>query len=207
MESLKKPTAEGNQQAGFVKSDTTEHNTEPKIRKGTKENEPDNTDSSQNNVIELSNGECFLVGPEYSLIPEGSYQAKFLYHETSNIFTRKEGKVRTGGKLYLWFEILPFYSDEINGVRLFKSYNVASLIGKKGRNGKFRMTRGKWFVRDYERLIGRTKRRDRLSPRAFSNKIFLIKTKTVVNNQDHKEWCEESQYSVIEKIMEVIAGV
>ena len=162
---------------------------------------------TQDNVTELQNGECLLVGPEYSLIPDGEYQAMYLYHETSNIFTRKEGKVRTGGKLYLWFEILPFHSGEANKKRLFKSYNVASLVGKKGRGGKFRMTRGKWFVRDYERLIGRTKRKDRISPRAFSGKIFLVETKTVKTNQDQEEWWEESQYSVIDKIKEVIAGV
>ena len=103
---------------------------------------------AHDNITELQNGECQLVGPEYSLIPEGEYQAIYLYHETSNIFTRKEGKAKTGGKLYLWFEILPFHSGEINEKRLFKSYNVTSLVGKKGRGGKFRMTRGKWFVRE-----------------------------------------------------------
>jgi hypothetical protein len=165
------------------------------------------TETQQNNVIELSNGECFLVGPEYCLIPEGSYQAKFLYHETSNIFTRKEGNIRTGGKLYLWFEILPFYSNEINSTKLFRSYNVASLVGKKGRNGKFRMTRGKWFVRDYERLIGDIKRGDRISPRAFASKVFQVKVTTVKFNQDKKKWCDASRYSVIEEVEEVLAGV
>ena len=140
------------------------------------------------------------------LIPEGEYEVEYLHHETSSIFTRNDGGVRAGGKLYLRFRILPLYSDEINGKELFKSYNVARLIGKPGKYGKFTMTRGKQFVRDFERLIGKTKSLKRISPSAFRGRIYRVKVRTVKINQHHEEWCDASQYSVIDEIIEAVTG-
>ena len=40
-------------------------------------------------VENLESGECQLLGPENVLIPEGIYQASYMYYETNGMFAKK----------------------------------------------------------------------------------------------------------------------
>ena len=165
---------------------------------------------SQSNIAELDAGECQLIGPKRQLIPEGEYEATFDHYETTSLFTKKVKKVREGGKVYLWFHIDPFNnSDQINSkdnIRLYISYNAASVQNPTGKNGKFKMTRAKKFVADYERLIGGVKRRDRISPNNYKGKMLRVRVRTVEKNRAQEKYSADECYSVIDELIEISVG-
>lgn len=161
------------------------------------------------NVAELDTGECELVGPEKHLIPEGDYEAVFTHYETAPIFIKKVREQSQGGKIYCWFRLDPYRTSKLDpreDYRLFIAYNAASLLAPFGRNGRFRMTRGKKFVKDYERLIGVVRRRDRISPNNLKGKLLKVHVHTVKRDHNQNEYGEASQYSVIDEIKEVLVG-
>lgn len=161
-------------------------------------------------VTGINVGECILIGPERHLIPDGFYEAIFSHHETASVFTKKVGDVREGGKLYLWFDIDPLHNSNVlnpnEKIKLYISYNAASVGVPTGRNGKFKMTRGKKFVQDFERLIGTVKRRDRISPSNYRNKVFKVKVRTVTIDKNKREYTEGGCYSIIDELVEILVG-
>lgn len=164
---------------------------------------------TQNNIEELDSGECELIGPERFLVPEGDYQAIYTHYETASVFQKKVNGFTEGGKLYLWFRIDPYKISSLDprdNVYLFISYNASSVLIPTGMNGKFKMTRGKKFVQDFERLIGTVKRRDRISPNNFKNMLVNVHVHTVTKNQHQKDHPEATHYSVIDQIKEIHAG-
>ena len=161
-------------------------------------------------ITEIDAGECELIGPEKFLIPEGDYEAIYSHYETSPIFIKKNKHGSEGGKVFLWFRIDPYKSSELidprQDTRLFISYNASSVQTPTGRNGKFRMTRGKKFVKDYERLVGSTKRRDRISPNNFKGKLIKVHVHTVLQDRKQKAYAEDAHYSVIDELKEILTG-
>lgn len=130
------------------------------------------------NVSEINTGECSLIGHERFLIPDGEYEAAYSHYETASVFTKKNKKngEREGGKVYLTFDIDPLGNNrEIEeGIKLFIAYNTSRVHSPTGKSGRFDMTRGKKFVKDYERLFGKIKRRDRISPNAYKGKLVRV---------------------------------
>lgn len=170
-------------------------------------------DHTSSPIVELDAGECLLIG-ERERIPEGNYQATYSHYETAGIFSsgiKGDKKIRSGGKVYLWFNIDPFKNskqiDARENIKLFLSYNAASIIHPFGKNGKFRMTRGKKFVQDFERLIGSVKRRDRISPNAYKNKVLNVHVSDVTRSSNQQKYEEEQYYSVIDKLNNIEAGI
>jgi len=152
------------------------------------------------NVVEISTGECTLIGYERFLIPDGEYEAAYSHHETASVFTKKNKKTgeREGGKIYLIFDIDPFGNNlEIEkGTKLFKAYNASKVYNPTGKNGKFDMTRGKNFVKDYEKIFGKIKRRYRISPNEYKGKLVSVSVRKV----------KDQSYSVIDEIEGIIVG-
>ncbi len=81
--------------------------------------------------------------------------------------------------MILWFTVLS--DGEYHGVKLKRFYNVRSLIGKLGKNGKYNPSG--WssdLIREYAELFGDVPDRlDRLTLRPFSNVIVTGEVKTV----------------------------
>jgi len=153
----------------------------------------------------VSKGECELIGPENTLIPEGIYEASYLHFETSALYSKKpvrKGKRREGGKVYLWFWIDPYGNkiDPSQRVELYLSYNTAYVELPTGRKGKFGAKKKSKYYKDYKRLIG-VARDDRISPNTYRNKLFKISVGTVTTNDRQKKHGEDEQYSVIREII------
>lgn len=152
------------------------------------------------NVSEINTGECSLIGHERFLIPDGEYEAAYSHYETASVFTRKNKNTgeREGGKIYLIFDLDPLGNNhEIEkGTKLFIAYNASKVHYPTGKNGKFDMTRGKKFVKDYEKHFGKIKRRDRISPNAYKGKLVRVNVRRV---KDHS-------YSLIEDVKEILVG-
>jgi len=164
-------------------------------------------------IVDLDTGECLLVG-DRERIPVGNYQAIYSHYETACVFSsgiKGEKKIRAGGKVYLWFDIDPYKNskqiDATENIKLFMSYNAASIIQPFGKNGKFKMTRGKKFVQDFERLIGSVKRRDRISPNAYKGKLLNVHVNDVTRSSTQGKYTEDQYYSVIDKLNKIDAGI
>ena len=165
-------------------------------------------------IVELDTGECQLIGHNFSRIPAGDYEASYSHYETAAVFSKKiKGDKTTlqGGKLYLHFNIDPFRNsgllDPKENVKLFISYNAASVIVPFGKNGKFRMTRGKHFVKDFERLNGSVKQRGRISPNTFKGKLLKVHVRDVTHGSNKKDkYTEDCYYSVIDQLKEILTG-
>ena len=152
------------------------------------------------NVSEINTGECSLIGHERFLIPDGEYEAAYSHYETASVFTKKNKKTgeREGGKVYLIFDIDPLGNNQKieEGTKLFIAYNTSRVHNPTGKSGKFDMTRGKKFVKDYEKLFGKIKKRDRISPNAYKGKLVRVNVRRV----------KDQSYSLIEEVQEILVG-
>jgi hypothetical protein len=156
-------------------------------------------------VENLESGECQLLGPENVLIPEGIYQASYMYYETNGMFAKKAKATKAkleGGKLYAWFWIDPYGEKPhlSQRIELYMPWNATAVLFPLGKGGKFEMSKKSNFFKDYKRLIG-VARSDRISPNAFKKKLWKIEVGTVKTNRNQKKHSEADCYSVIRRII------
>ena len=165
-------------------------------------------------VVELDTGECQLIGHNFVRIPEGDYEAAYSHYETSPVFSKMikgDRENLQGGKIYLHFNIDPFRNSDVldpkENIKLFIAYNAASVTSPFGKNGKFKMTRGKHFVKDFERLIGSVKRRGRISPNIYKGMLLKVHVRDVTHRSNKKDkYSEDCYYSVIDQLKEILTG-
>jgi len=132
------------------------------------------------------------------LIKPGKYCLGFEYHETRRLFNQP--------KLILWFTVLS--DGEYHGIKLKRFYNVRSLIGKPGREGKYKPSG--WtgdLIREYAQLFGSIPddRLDRFSLNPFKNVIITGEVKTVILDSKKRGIPAYVQYSVIERLIKAEA--
>ncbi len=127
------------------------------------------------------------------LIKPGEYPLGFDYHQTAWLFNQP--------KLILLFTVLS--EGDYHGVKLKRFYNVRSLIGKPGREGKYKPSG--WssdLIREYANLFGSVPDRlDRFSLKPFNNVVITGEVKTVRLDSKKREIPECVQYSVIERLI------
>lgn len=126
------------------------------------------------------------------LVPPGEYEAYFDRWQTAALMG---GKAK---KLILWFALA---TPGVMGTRLPRYYNVRTLKGKPRLNGHFTVGPKSDFAREYCRLLGPPRRRDRFSVSRFENKLFSVKVRTVQSGADQSRIAECLQYSVIGKLL------
>jgi hypothetical protein len=143
-------------------------------------------------VAQFPSNDGVASGVDYQLVPDGKYQVAFDRHEISSLY---------GGKLYLWFKILPFYGPEINDIKLFRGYNVN--LNQKGKGFSVR-PRGDYAMQ-WRELFGRAYK-NRYPVCEFKNMVFLAQTRTVVKDLEQKKLHANNQYSVIDHLIEVLVG-
>jgi len=131
------------------------------------------------------------------LIKPGEYLLGFEYHETRRLFNQP--------KLILWFTVLS--DDEYHGVKLKRYYNVRSLIGKPGKDGKYNPSG--WssdLIREHAELFGFVPDRlDRFSLKPYKNVIIFGEVKTVNLDSRKRGIPKCVQYSVIERLIKAEA--
>ncbi|TNC82774.1 MAG: hypothetical protein C9356_02580 [Oleiphilus sp.] len=142
-------------------------------------------------VVE-SKGDFQLDGDELPLLPPGEYEVGFDCYETRFL--------HRGHKLVLWFKVATM--GEHFGKRLPRYYNISRMLGKAGKNGKFRAGRKSDFVREFYSVIPKQiGRLDRIPMTALNNVLVRAKVKTVTNGYDQRPIPEPLQYSVIEELV------
>ena len=146
------------------------------------------------NVITL--GHALTGLDEIILIPEGDYSLKFIGWRTWMYFGRQP-------KVVLDFAVVdmgPYFE-----VPLQRYYNAQRLIGRKGKNGGFKVGRSSDFLREFALVSNRPVRRlDRIPMTEYENSIIIGRVSTVKKSRNQKEIPELVQYSVISEIRGVI---
>ena len=124
------------------------------------------------------------------IVPDGTYEAKFLWHETAIAFGSP--------KVFLHFEVVE--PGEYMGIRLFRAYRVRTLTGKRGKGGRFvAHPQGELFG-DLTRLLDIKLRKDRISLAGLRTMLFRVTTRTVARNYRQREMPLATRYSVIQEI-------
>jgi len=130
------------------------------------------------------------------LIPAGEYVASFSHYETKRMFKTP--------KLFLHFEVMdpgPHY-----GTKLYSVFRASGLIGKEGKNGRFKVrTRSELFL-TLCRLQPNAVRPDRISLRSFKGALFRVRVRTVEKDYRQRALPEFLRYSVVDSILSIEAG-
>ena len=143
-------------------------------------------------------GECLpfptdIGGDDSPLIPEGKYELAFVDYSTW-IFLGKQPKA------VIRFRIVD--PGEYFGLIIPAYYNVERIIGKRGRNGRFKSTKRSNLVRDYYRVFPKDPlmRLDRIPLSKLKTIIVIGTVKTVTQDLNQREIPGVVQYSVVKSI-------
>lgn len=124
----------------------------------------------------------------HTAIPEGTYEVSFVRAEKKFLWKRE--------KAFLHFVVQTL--GGCNGVKLFMACNIPPK-GRWAMSSKYwRM----WCLANGQRPL----RADRMSTTIFRNKIFLARVRTVRTSHNQIDLTPETQYSVIDELLEVAAG-
>jgi hypothetical protein len=148
-------------------------------------------------VIPLPSGCAIVEGDTWPLVPEGEYQVRLLHHETAVIFKSP--------KVYLHFAILE--PGAHHGKHLFRAYRVKKLKGKPARNGSFTLGRGSDLFFTIAKLYPKEPRLDRISLLALRNVVLRASVRTVTHDYRQRDLPESMQYSVIDSLLSIEAGI
>lgn len=131
------------------------------------------------------------------LIPDGSYLVQYVHHETAIVFGT--------AKVFVYFKILE--PSQYFGVRLFRAFRAADLVGKSGRNGRFRLKKRSdlyltlcWLYEE------QNLRPDRVSLRYLKDVILQAKIRTVKKDYKQRALPKALYYSVIDEIQGIEVG-
>ena len=134
-------------------------------------------------------GECVLV-------PEGEYELRYVDYETGHYFG--------GQKVVVHYAII--IPEEYAGLPVDRFYNASRLTGPPGRFGKYAAPRRGHLVREFNRLIGRSGRLDRLRFAQLKDRRVIGEIETVTTDHKHEELPDEDRYSRIKRLIHVLPG-
>jgi hypothetical protein len=123
-------------------------------------------------------------------LPEGEYEVAFVGANKKRMFG-------SGERMFLWFRIVTL--GEWYETELYMTCAVPVTGRDWGPSHKFMQA---WML-----ASGHSpKRRDRMSTTVFRNKLFRAKVRTVTRDARQKLRPPERQYSVIDELLELVAG-
>ena len=132
------------------------------------------------------------------LIKPGEYEVQYTHHETHVAFGTP--------KVFVHFQIVSV--GPAHGTRLYRAFRVSELIGKPGKNGRFKLKKRNELILELCRLYqSEGLRPDRVSLRPLKNIILKVKVRTVIKDYRQKPLPEVMQYSVIGEFISIEAGV
>ena len=150
--------------------------------------------------------DCQIVGRDYALLPEGSYEVVLDSWETSSRFSRKDKdnpQLTRGGKLYLWFRVDPYKQILNSEAMLFMPMNVSSLVLPTGPKGKFKIGARSKYYKTLKRLFGENAKKYTRSPESLKGKVLIASVRTVTLDDKQKKHDEKEWYSVIDELLEL----
>lgn len=145
-------------------------------------------------LVHSSDGE--IEGELPALVPPGIYQLRLTHWATYKYMNRAP-------KLALCFSIIQQgeYFEEL----LKRHYNVARLVGKEGRSGRFKAVPGCDLVREYARLLELPGRFDRFNLQQLKSRVILGSVGTVTTTARQKTLAAAVQYSVVRELLRLEA--
>jgi len=143
----------------------------------------DQADEGQHDALDDS----VIVEGHKPLIPEGTYLARYIGHETAVMFARAQ-------KVALKFEIC---EGAFAGTRLIRYFRVKQIAGRPGPNGRFKLSAGGDLYRTLARVLDVKTRPDRISLHALRFTLLKIHVRTVTNDRDNASLAPACQYSVV----------
>ena len=133
-------------------------------------------------------------------IPQGEYQAVYLYHETA--FFRKTPKV------YLHLKI---DGGEYDGVKLYRAYRVKLLTGKPKKYGGFTVNHSHAIYRQMVSISNAVTRPDRISLASLKGCLLRVSVRTVkrdagAESRKPRALPDALKYSVIDELLAIEVG-
>lgn len=125
------------------------------------------------------------------LVKPGVYDLAFVSYRTALMFMGR------APKLEMRFRIVTM--GEFFAVELSRYYNVAKLIGKPGRNGRFKPESKGDFLREYMTLFTGVTRLDRIPMSNYLDKLIEGKVSTVTRARG-RDIPKQLQYSVVSEL-------
>ena len=150
--------------------------------------------------------DCEVTGKDYVLISEGEYVAQVVSWETSTRFGRKvkdHPDLVKGGKVYLWFRVDPYRDKLSEEVQIFMPLNAATVQHPAGESGKFKVGARSKYFKTLKRLYGENAAKFSRSPKTLMQQLFIVRVRTVTQDDRQKNHHEHERYSVIEEIIEL----
>lgn len=153
---------------------------------------------TQDPILKVVENECLveIVGEQPPLIEPGKYKLAYLRHETVMLYGRAP-------KLVVWFRVVslgPYFETVLP-----RWYNVKCLVGKRGKNGRFKIGRKSDFLREYlncfQDRFAETGRLDRIPVSHFKNTIFEGDVRTVKKSSSGGNIPKLLRYSVISRLI------
>ena len=138
----------------------------------------------------------FIDGGLPALIPPGEYQLAATHWQTYRFFGRAP-------KLAIWFRVVT--PGEHFETKLARHYNCKDLVGKPGRNGRFKVAAGSDLVRDYARLLELPGRFDRFDLQSLTRRIIAGRVDTVTTTARQQQLAPAVRYSVVRELLRVDA--
>lgn len=141
--------------------------------------------------------DAIVSGKAPPFVEPGTYELVLVDYETSRMFGKAE-------KLAMRFRVIS--QGPAFGKELSRYYNVERIIGKPGKQGRFKVARHSNFVLEYVTLfeyLGVPKRLDRFPMSAFKGVIIVGEVKTVSRNYNQRRLPTPLQYSVISELLKV----
>ena len=130
------------------------------------------------------------------LVKPGLYELSFVDFNTAMMFLGK------APKLIMTFRIVTM--GKFFGIELKRYYNIKRIYGKPQRHGRFKISRGGDFLREYMTLFtGKVSRADRI-PMSYFEKVLIEGRVDTVTHSRGKDIPEELQYSVIKELIRVM---
>ena len=147
-----------------------------------------------------------LVGIDYPLIGEGSYEAVLLTWETSSRYSKKSPdnpSMLKGGKIYLHWHIDPYNNAGLGNdeIIVFMPFNANTLHLPLGDKGRFTAGRRSKYGKLIKKQLGRSKSQGRAYPDVFFNKLFEVNVRTVISDEKQQPLSEDEQYSVVDTVI------
>lgn len=144
----------------------------------------------------LSIADCEIDwGENWPRVPDGTYDAILLYHETACL-----GRTP---KVYLRFRITS--PGEYIGKEIYRAFGCKRLLGKPGRNGRFRVGRHHLLFKTMCRVLELQVRADRVSLQPLKGRVLRVTTRTVTQDYRQAPHPELCWYSVVDEILGVVA--
>lgn len=128
----------------------------------------------------------FIFAGNYAYVPDDAYEAVYTKWSKSEFYGNK--------KIYLWFQII---HGQYQGTKIFMPFNLHKSI-----------RRGCKYYAAWVLANGgiKPKANNRLSPKVFENKVFSIKTRTVIKGRKQESLDSDEKYSVVDELIGISVG-